>query len=309
MKTAARWPLARWLCLAVCLVLVTFVGHAVWWSHPVALLQSSSATVAFCLVVKDDADVVDWVDYHHRRLGVSRFYIFDHGSNPRLSHVLARHIRSGLVVYEYAPYHLDGLLRLIMARPNPQADLFDRCLRLHRDQHRWLAFLDVDEFVVVRGANTSSPSSSSPAVLADVLEDFQQHGGLALNWMVFGSSGLEHRPPSLAHYNACFPSVHVKTIVNTQHVLGSSQNPHWFLYKSPFFAVGEKGDRVDAWSRTPPSFERIFINHYSTKSRQDFAEKRKRGRGSKTLARSHTAWAYFDETNRKSVHTCPGLDG
>ena len=259
--------------------------------------------MAFCLVVKDDTDVGDWVDYHHLRLGVSRFYVFDHGSNPRLSHVLARHIHSGLVVYEYAPYHLDGLLRLFMARPNPQTDLFDRCLRLHAGQHRWLAFLDVDEFIVVRGANASSPTA-----LADLLDEFRLHGGLALNWMVFGSSGLEHRPPSLAHYNACFPSVHVKTIVNTQQVLGSSQNPHWFLYKPGSFAVGEKGDRVDAWSRSPPSFERIFINHYSTRSRQDFADKRRRGRGSKILSRSHTSWFYFDDINRKSVDTCPGLD-
>lgn len=254
-----------------------------------------------CLVAKDELDVADWVDYHHLRLGVTKFYVFDHGSNPRLSAQLGRHIAAGLVTYEYTPYHLDNLLRLVMSRPNPQTDLYDRCLRLYKDRHRFMAFLDADEFIVLRnsrGNASSSPSSpsSSSSSLAMLLDEYSQFGGLALNWMVFGSSGLATRPGedhggggvggSVAHYNACFPSVHIKTIVNTQHVLRSSQNPHWFLYKAGAYAVGEKGDRVDSWSRAPPSFDRVFINHYSIKSREDFALKRMRGRQSKTLARS-----------------------
>src|SRR4051794_2358924 len=34
---------------------------------------------AICLVVKDERDLVEWIEYHHR-MGCDKFYIFDHNS-------------------------------------------------------------------------------------------------------------------------------------------------------------------------------------------------------------------------------------
>lgn len=38
------------------------------------------ANVAFCLMLRDEQPdaVLDWIRYHYTRLGVNKFYIYDH---------------------------------------------------------------------------------------------------------------------------------------------------------------------------------------------------------------------------------------
>jgi hypothetical protein len=53
--------------------------------------------------------------------------------------------------------------------------------------------------------------------ITDVLKVYEQKnsmGGLALNWMIYGYSGFEKRPPNgvLASYFKCTINNHVKTI-------------------------------------------------------------------------------------------------
>ncbi len=76
--------------------------------------------------------------------------------------------------------------------------------------YRWLGFLDADEFLVF------SPGSG----LTDIntaLAEYEHYGGLAVNWMMFSSSGHERRPEQtcLEAYTKCLPlntteSTHVK---------------------------------------------------------------------------------------------------
>ena len=63
----------------------------------------------------------------------------------------------------------------------------------------------MDEFIVPVKQGVSIPT---------VLRQYEQVGGLALNWMLLGSSGIEKRPEKgvLASYNSCVINNHVKTI-------------------------------------------------------------------------------------------------
>lgn len=268
----------------------------------------STGTIAMCVVVKDDVDILPWIDYHHA-LGVSKFYIFDHGSSPPLSQILNTHIDSSLVQYEYQPYYLANILRAVpfAKKINPQIELFQRCIEQHKSHHQWIAFLDADEYIVLRNHSQS---------LVQTLHKFQSYGGLVLNWQVFGSSGLDRTPDPHSvsaafyrHFNACYPSIHTKSIVNTRYTIGASSNPHWFAYRQGFYAVNEEMTRPALlWGSDPPSFQTIWINHYSTKSRQDFARKIQRGRDSTTLSKHHAEWTYFDEINRKAINRCEVLE-
>lgn len=69
---------------------------------------------------------------------------------------------------------------------------------------------------------------------------------------MFGSSGLTERPENgtLASYFKCFPlhhkeNLHVKTIANVRHTLGTQGDPHHFRYRPGYFAVNEQWQRVD----------------------------------------------------------------
>lgn len=60
-----------------------------------------AAPVAACLIVRDQPDdLLEWMMYH-TMLGVSRFYVYDHGSDPPLERSLERFIESGLIEYTY----------------------------------------------------------------------------------------------------------------------------------------------------------------------------------------------------------------
>ena len=51
-------------------------------------------------------------------------------------------------------------------------------------RHEWMAFIDADEFLLLRDASPSLPI---------LLAGYEDAGGLAVNWRVFGSSGREVR--------------------------------------------------------------------------------------------------------------------
>jgi hypothetical protein len=53
------------------------------------------------------------------------------------------------------------------------------------NNHALAGALDTDEFVVIRDGSPSLP---------EVLRRYEEYGGLAVNWRLFGSSGHKTRP-------------------------------------------------------------------------------------------------------------------
>jgi len=209
-------------------------------------------------------------------------------------------MQSGLVEYFYDRFLLDQFLSLFISRPRPQIAIYNKCLKQFGARHTFMAFIDTDEFIVV-------PPSGSGAVasIPTVLRNYEQYGAVVLNWKVFGSSGHVSRPAGgvLSQYHKCYPEIHIKSVVQTSHTISASDNPHHFVYKEGFFAVNEAGKRADSWFSAPPSFEKLYINHYTVKSEEDFQSKMVRG----SATYVHKKRSYFDDTNRKAVDDCPLL--
>ena len=141
--------------------------------------QNVDSYFSICLALKDDDDVLEWIEYHHR-MGCSKFYVFDNNSKPPMNATLADHINTGLVEYVY----LQGSFKKAGV-PHVQFYIYDQCIKRYNKLHIFMGFIDVDEFIVPKAINTSIP---------DVLKNYEQYGGLALNWMRFGSSGFDRRP-------------------------------------------------------------------------------------------------------------------
>ena len=53
---------------------------------------------------------------------------------------------------------------------------YDTCIRRHRQRHRWMAFIDTDEFFVMRDPHAKS--------MPDLLREYEDKVGLAVNWQV-----------------------------------------------------------------------------------------------------------------------------
>jgi hypothetical protein len=129
----------------------------------------AGAPVAVCTVVRDEAAVLDeWLVFHLWQ-GVGHMYVYDDGSSDATAEVLAHYVRAGLVTHTPWPIQGTPSLRLdgngdddgtgaevlcdaayLRAHPDAangcQLAAFDHCLGHYGQHHRWLLFVDVDEF-------------------------------------------------------------------------------------------------------------------------------------------------------------------
>jgi hypothetical protein len=134
-----------------------------------------------------------------------------------------------------------------------------------------LALLDADEFLY--------PAQEWES-LASILEGFSEAPAVAVNWQMFGTDGHIVRPHGsvLENFKACAASgnQHVKIIVQPEMTV-RIVTPHDAIYVSGKTAVNERGTPVHG-ARSAPSLERLRINHYWTKSVEEyFLKKLNRG--------------------------------
>ena len=90
--------------------------------------NSNISYFAICLIIKNDQDIVEWIEYH-KRMGCSKFYVFDHSSQPPLNSTISSYIESGLVDYSY----IEGIFK-----PNPQIKVYRDCIDKYRENHTFM---------------------------------------------------------------------------------------------------------------------------------------------------------------------------
>lgn len=210
------------------------------------------------VVSKDEgADLKEWLEYH-RMVGVEKFYFCDNDSTDNTMEILKPYIDAGIVVYGEYP----GAKR--------QNDSYIDVLNKYSDKTRWLALIDMDEFLVPVNHKTI------PEFLKTLPQDFAQ---LAITWVIYGFNGHETRPDGLVIENYKKHSTRtwgVKSIVNPRLVVCQT-NPH--LNDVAGFTIDENGTRLGRVDQTnnPPSCNKIRCNHYLTKSVEQYARRRSRG--------------------------------
>jgi hypothetical protein len=213
------------------------------------------------MVLDENSYLPEWMAYH-RLVGVDHFFLLDNGSQVPIKEVLAEEIALGRATV--VDFKMRGVHR----------EAFNSILSQFGHLTRWMAFIDPDEFLVPKSADD----------IPSILRDFEDFGGLAVNWMLFGSSGHKVRPSGLQieNFTTRNPDAHpsntfVKSIIQPGKT-SESGGPHHFLYKPGFFAVNEKKSPCESL-HSPPSFDRIQLNHYQLRSRQEFEEKLARWKG------------------------------
>jgi hypothetical protein len=207
-------------------------------------------------IYRDEAVYLrEWLEFH-RIVGVERFFLYNNFSLDEHREVLAPYIEEGSVVLHDWPVF-----------PG-QIPAYDDALRRHRHESRWIAFIDLDEFLF----------SPTLRPLPEILRDYEAHPGVLANWAVFGSSGHRTPPPGLVTENYLWRGKpgdepqQSKSIVDPSRVKHCG-GAHFFFYEDDGPAVDER-HRPVPYGRTPESsFERLRVNHYYTKSIEEGKQK------------------------------------
>lgn len=242
--------------------------------------------LAICAIVKNEHDyLLEWIAYH-RVVGVDHFLIYNNSGeeDDGTTELLSKLQRIGAVEVVPWPDRPKWCLpNDVYNRPQIPA-YYDGIERL-RNEAEWVAFVDVDEFILPLQEDN----------LPSTLRLYQQFGGVAANWRMFGFSGeMKKRniPVCQRFTMASLPddpvNQHVKCIA--QSALIREVGIHRPLLKGGIL-VDEHGRELRHRSgfRYPVSYDILRINHYYTKSREEWLAKVARGRASRPEKRQENS--------------------
>ena len=250
--------------------------------------KKQSAYLAMCAIAKNEGRYLqEWIEYH-KMLGVEKFYIYDNESTDDTQNVLQPYVDKGVVEYTFFP----GIKMQLKA--------YKDCVRKHKYDARYIAFIDIDEFIVPLKHKT----------IPDYIQSLGKFSGVQINWIVYGSGGAKTRTNGFVierFRNHSLPddplNHHVKTIANPRRIVSffSAHRPVLFGKY-----VDEDGNwiRKSFWTR-PPVTSKIRVNHYAIKSYEEFLEKRGRGRARFYKIRGLD---YFDKYDKNEIENDPIMD-
>lgn len=240
--------------------------------------------LALVLIAKDEAQYLEeWINFHVKQ-GVSHFFIYDNDSSDNTCEVLRPFIESGLVTYE----KLTGKCR--------QYDAYNIAVNNYGRKYKYMAMIDADEFLFVL-------EGTLYGFIDEFMNAHPEAGGLGVNWLVFGSSGHEKKTEGgvLKNFVMCAEkndtgNLHIKTICDPLKVLAWI-NPHYPLYRKGFKNLDASGGIITGAFTQKAHLDIIRINHYYTKSKEEFIEKIKRGVADKNINIRNMNYFYDSDKN------------
>ncbi len=223
--------------------------------------------LAICTIYRNDAEYLrEWIEFH-RLVGAERFFLYNNDSDDAHREILGPYVEAGLVSLADWPRPI----QTPAGTPTGAAEAFTDCIARHRNTCRWIAFLDIDEFLF-------SPRTED---VTSVLTEFEAPPGLAVPRYDFGPSGNVQKPDGLVIESyqeraAVVPEMPVpyKSVVQPARTRGCIDF-HRFLYRDGQ-AVNENGWAVGTGTSPeccPPYASRLRINHYGTRSEAEMHAK------------------------------------
>jgi glycosyltransferase involved in cell wall biosynthesis len=243
--------------------------------------------LAVATMFKNEGQYLDeWINFHHA-MGADHFYLYNNNSTDNFREVLAPWIRKRLVTLVDWP------------GAGGQVSAFNDCIKRFRSQARWIAFLDMDEFLF-------SPKEKD---LRKVLKDYTDVPAIFVFWILFGSNGHQTRPSGsvIENYTRCLDLESARAdnfdhghahLEKERYVTGwakdgkSIANPRmvkkYYVHQPEYLWSGITVDEQKRNARllrrakgyTDITCDVLRINHYWSRSIQDITNKARKGNAS-----------------------------
>jgi hypothetical protein len=210
-----------------------------------------------CIAKNEDNYILEWIAYH-QKLGFDSIFIYQNN-------------------WQF-PINIKGVHTIEFNGECQQLPAYNHFIENYSSSFEWVAFIDVDEFFVLK----------KHSGIKDFLVDFKDvQGGLAINWVMFGSNGQTDVKNGnyavLSRFTRCAksPNRHIKSILRIkrietsnwlQRLFSSGQtkvrmiNPHF-----PNIALLDtRREKVEGPFNPGGPVDLLQINHYFIKSSAEF---------------------------------------
>lgn len=214
--------------------------------------QTTKYTSSICLLAKDEDLYLDeWITYH-LGIGIDHIFIYDNGSKNPISDFIKRYtddIQSKITVIDFSGEYKDI-----------QTDCYNDYLNNYSKLSKWTAFIDADEFINI--ANYDS--------INEFLNQYDKVSVIEMDFVEFNADSNIKYEPNPVRERFTTPS--------------EVENPD---YATKVFV---KCSRIDNFNTHYPSYNgvrfrsiktdkktSIYLEHYYTKSFEEFKEKIQKG--------------------------------
>lgn len=218
--------------------------------------------LSICVLFQNEGPYLkEWIEYH-RLLGVQHFYFFNHYSTDEYKEVLKPYLQEGLVEL----YDIFTIADNIETYYAMQCKCYTDCLPRTKGISKWVAFIDPDEFLLPIQEQT----------LTEFLRGYEQFGGVAANWQMFGTSNLKKIPNDrllIESLTLCAEknfagNRFVKSIVRPERV-SHFDSAHEAVYINGYYGVNTDKFPIESEKSSIILTNKLRINHYWTRD-EDF---------------------------------------
>jgi hypothetical protein len=219
--------------------------------------------VSVMAILKNEApNMEEWL-CHHMAIGVDHFFLYDNGSTDELHEVLKPYADHGVVTTVYFP--LRGL----------QRDANNHVVRFFGDTTEWIAYVDIDEFLVPQDDES----------ISDVMARYPDAEQVLVSRKEFCYSG--HRSPveglvteEYREYSEQVPrmgtsEILAKPIIRPRDTARVGIHNAFTVHGRTVNTAGQPTSE-EATVIEDPSYAKLQMNHYFTKSWEEFQAKRTR---------------------------------
>jgi len=226
----------------------------------------------------EDDYLVEWIEFH-KMMGVEHFILYDNGVEKSSQVLLKPYIEKGLVTHIPFP-DIPGLkdgrnAHTLSIQQMAYADF----VKKFRSHFKFILQLDIDEFLFPKSHNS----------ITDILKQFDDSklARIEVNWTNFGNSGHITKPSGLVINNFTKSGKNivlqtVKSISNTRYLshrftyTNVHRFSHRFTIKDIFTKIIFGYPKIIKGKTANELFQ---LNHYITKSKEEFLLKLKTNKG------------------------------
>ena len=204
--------------------------------------------LAGCAIFRNEAPyLAEWVEFH-LLVGFEHLFLYNNRSEDGFAEVLAPYVAAGTVSLTDWP-EFPG-----------QISAYDDCTRAHGSDWRWIAFIDLDEYLF----------SPQLRPVPEILARYEHLPGVGVLWAMFGTSGHQTRPAGLtieSYVQRYIGLRHLRQFKSVVHPAAVTRcyGPHSFAYRDGAL-----------WPAPVPRFvhwDELRVNHYFTRSREELEAK------------------------------------
>lgn len=213
---------------------------------------------AICAIIKDEHRFLkEWIDWH-LNLGFDAIHLFEDKGSESHEEIVKDYSNVFLRRYE----NDEGVQELLKAQGSShrQLVLYNWFGDKYQTQYDWVAFIDIDEFIMF-------PEDYN---LEKICDEFKQYSAVLINWRMMGASGHITRPKNVIDsytevvdfipqdYGWCY-----KSFCNLNKWKGM-----YNLHKANGAVNTNHGLDIN-----DISLEKVSLNHYFTKSWEDWCDR------------------------------------